>query len=88
MFQVRKKDGSVQPFDRNKIVNGVLKAGGSPQDAEQVAAAIEAWLPTVAVSGVVSSLDIRTKGLEVLRTVNPPVAASFESYQKPVAPTA
>lgn len=86
MFQVMKKDGSLEPFDRSKIVNGVIRAGGSAEQAEQVAAAVEVWLPTVAKEGVVNSLDIRIKGLEVLRTVNPTVAATFESFQKPVVP--
>lgn len=84
MFKVQKKDGSLEDFDKSKIVNGVIKAGGSNVDAEQVATQIEAWLPTVAIGGIVKSVDIRTKGLEALRTVNPTVAASFESYQKPV----
>ena len=83
MYKVQKKDGSLQDFDRSKIINGVVKAGGSNVDAESIAAQIEAWLPTVAVNGVVNSTDIRTKGLEILRIVNPTVAAAFESYQKP-----
>ena len=82
MYKVQKKDGSLQDFDRNKIINGVIKAGGSSQDAESIALQIEAWLPTVAENGVVNSFEIRTKGLEVLRTINPAVASSFESYQK------
>lgn len=82
MFKVRKKDGSLEDFDRNKIVSGVMKAGGLAEDAEKVAAAIDAWLPTAVVEGVVNSSQIRTKGLKVLRIVNPTVAASFESYKK------
>lgn len=83
MYKVQKKDGSLEDFDRGKITGGVMKAGGSAEDAEKVAAEIEAWLPTVAVNGIVNSPDIRTKGLEALRTVNPTVAASFEAYKKP-----
>ncbi len=82
MFKVQKKDGTQEDFDRSKLVSGVMKSGGTAEDAEKVAVAIEAWLPTVAVNGVVNSADIRVKGLEVLRTVNPAVAASFESYKK------
>ena len=73
----------MEDFDRGKIVNGVIKAGGSSTDAGYVAAQIEAWLPQAAVNGIVKSVDIRTKGLEALRTVNPTVAASFEAYKKP-----
>lgn len=83
MYKVQKKNGSLEDFDRGKIVGGVMKAGGTAEDAEKVAVAIEAWLPTAAVNGIVSSMDIRTKGLEILGSVNPTVAASFESYQKP-----
>ena len=84
MFKVQKKDGTIEDFDRSKIVNGVVKAGCTPEEAERVAAEIEVWLPTVAVDGVVQSTDLRTKGLEVMRVVNPTCVATYESYQKPV----
>jgi len=42
-----------------------------------------AWLPTAAVNGVVSSMAIMSKVLEVLRLLNPTAAASFEAYRKP-----
>lgn len=83
MFKVRKKDGSVQDFDRMKVVKAVMNAGGTPENAEQVAVEVEAWLPTVAVEGVVESRDLRIKGIEVLKTVNPTVATTFETFTKP-----
>lgn len=83
MFKVTKKDGTQEDFDRSKLVNGVVAAGASQEEAEKVAAEVEAWMPTVAVDGAVVSSDIRTKGLEVLGQVNPDVAAKFGSFQKP-----
>ena len=83
MYKVQKKDGSMEDFDRQKIVSGVMKAGGTQEDAEKVADEVEAWLPSAAKDNVVSALDIRTKGLEVFRTVNPTAAQTFESFQKP-----
>lgn len=80
--QVRKKDGRLEPFDRNKILNGLLKSGASQAEAESVTAQVEAWVPTIAPAGVVNSTDLRTKVLELLKTVNPGAAAAFESYQK------
>jgi len=82
MYQVQKKDGTIEDFDRSKIVTGIMKAGGSAEDAEKVAQEIEAWLPTAAVNNIVKTTDIRAKGLEVLWQVNPAVAARFESYKK------
>ena len=82
MFKVQKKDGTLEDFDRSKVVNGVIKAGGTPEDAEKVAAEIEVWLPTAAVDNVVQSSALRVKGLEILQTVNPIAAATFEAYKK------
>lgn len=84
MFKVQKKDGTLEDFDRSKIINGVVKAGGSAEDGEKVAVAVEAWLPTAAVAGTVQAMAIRDKGLAVLRAVNPTAAASFEAYKKSV----
>lgn len=82
MYKVQKKDGNLEDFDRSKITNGLVKAGASEEEAEKVASEIEAWLPTAAVDNVVNSLDIRVKGLDALKTVNPEVAAKFEDYKK------
>jgi len=81
--KVQKKDGRVEDFDRNKIINGVVKSGATPRQAEEIVRQVEAWLPTAAVNGVVSSMAIRSKVLEVLRLLNPTAAASFEAYRKP-----
>jgi len=83
MYKVQKKDGNLEDFDRNKITNGLVKAGASADQAEKVASEIEAWLPTAAVNNVINSLDIRVKGLDVLKVVNPEIAAKFEGFQKP-----
>ncbi len=82
MFKVQKKDGTLEDFDRSRIIAGIMKAGGTAEEAEKVASAIEAWLPTAVVDGIVQSNAIRVKGLEVMQTVNPVVAATFESYKK------
>ena len=60
----------------------IVKAGAAPEDAEKVAAAVEAGLP-VDTSVPVKYQDIRAKVLEVLGAVNPTVAAAFAVYQKP-----
>jgi hypothetical protein len=85
-FKVQKKDGQMEDFDRTKIVNGIIKSGGTPEEAENIAKQIEVWLPTVAVDGVVKSADIRAKLLEMLKVANPAVGAAFEAYKKPEVP--
>lgn len=83
MYQVRKKDGQVQDFDRTKITSGVVNAGATPEEAERVAVEVENWLPTVVTEGIVEAAALRDKVLEVLGMVNPTVAGVFGAYQKP-----
>ena len=83
MYKVQKKDGSQEDFDKAKIVSGALNAGATQEEAEKIASEIEEWLPSVAKDNVVNSMDIRTKGLEVFKSLNPEAATKFESFQKP-----
>jgi len=84
LFKVQKKDGTIQDFDRNKMLSGMTKSGASLEEAEKVTAQIEGMLAGMAVDGVVQTVQLREKVLEVLKTVNPTAAATFENYQKPV----
>jgi len=84
-LQVEKKNGQLQPFDKSKIAAGLIRSGTSVEEAENVASQVEAWAQTSAVNGVIKSLDLRAKILEVLKTVNEAVAIAFENYQKPQA---
>lgn len=82
-IQVRKKGGQLAPFDRNKVSNGMLKSGATAEEAAKIAAEVESWARGAAKDGVVNTLDVRAKVLELLRGVNPTAAASFEAYKKP-----
>lgn len=82
-LQVQKKDGTLQPFDRSKISAGVMRSGASLEEAENVTGQVEAWAQGAAQNGVVGATELRTKVLEVLKTVNPVAGTAFESYQKP-----
>lgn len=81
-IKVEKKDGRLEDFDRSKIVNGIVKSGAAPEQAEGIAAQIETWAQGAAVNGVIKSSDIRPKVLDLLRSVNPEAAASFAAYKK------
>lgn len=85
MYKVKKKDGSLQDFDRNKVFNSVMRAGGTREEAEKVASEVESWLPSVAVNGEVDSQTIRAKVIEVLKVVNPTVAGDYETHKKEAA---
>jgi transcriptional regulator NrdR family protein len=82
-LQVQKKNGTMQPFDRTKVLSGLVKSGATSEQAEIVTSQVEAWAQTGAQNGVIGSLELRTKVLEFLKVVNPVAGAAFESYQKP-----
>lgn len=84
-LQVEKKNGSLQPFDRSKIAAGLIRSGATVEEAENVASQAETWAQTNNANGIIKSLDLRAKVLEVLKTVNEAVAIAFENYQKPQA---
>jgi len=84
-LQVQKKDGSLQPFDRNKILQGLVHAGATTLEAEDITKQVEVWVQSTVLNGVVSAVDLRAKVLELLRAVNPMVADTFESYKKTVS---
>ena len=85
--KVQKKDGRFEDFDRNKILNGIVKSGATAEQAENVTAQVEAWVPTASQNGVVRSAEIKNKVLEILRSLNPQAAASFETYKKQATAT-
>jgi len=82
-LQVQKKDGRLEPFDRNRIKNGLIKSGASEAEAESITSQVENWAPTMAMNNTVKTADIRTKVLELLKAVNPTAGAAFEAYRKP-----
>lgn len=82
-LKVEKRDGRTEEFDRIKIVNGIVKSGATPEQAEVITTEIEKWAQGVAVDGVVKTSYIRAKVLEHLRTASPEAANNFAAYKKP-----
>jgi 2-phosphoglycerate kinase len=81
-LKVRKRNGHLQDFDHQKIANSIAKAGGLPEQAEDIAVQVENWAQGTAVDRMVPSSEIRNKVLELLRISNPEAAKSYEQYRK------
>ena len=84
MYKVNKKDGVQEDFNDDKLMTGVIKAGGSSEEARKVLDEVKAWLPTTAINNEVVSADLRAKVIESLKTLNPIASSSFEAYTKPM----
>ncbi len=80
--KVRKRDGNLAKFEREKVKKSITSAGGSPAEAESIASEIEKWIQKTSINGTVQSSSIRKKVLELLRPQNPKAALDFEQYKK------
>lgn len=81
-LQARKRDGSTEPFMREKIYDSIVKSGATPEQAESITSQIESWAPSMAEDGAVSTSLIRDKVIELLGAENPAAAENFESFRK------
>lgn len=81
-IKVRKKNGSLEDFDRSKVLSRITKSGATSEQAETIAGQVETWTQGAAVNGVIGSKELRTKVLELLKPVNPAAAVNFETYKK------
>lgn len=77
---VIKRDGSREPFEKDKLQKVLVAAGLDQMEAEALTGRVIDWA-TIEHGGEVSSLAIRDKVLEELRTVNEAVANLFAWYQ-------
>jgi transcriptional regulator NrdR family protein len=82
MFKVLKKDGSTQTFDRNKVLDGIVKSGATLEIATQVTSEVEEAFSDKTDSDVVSYLDIKTEVAKSLETKDAECARRYSSFQK------
>ncbi len=81
-IKVRKRDGSLEPFKREKTIESMEAAGASPEAAESITSEVEEWLIKAATNKIVQSSAIRKRVLELLRPQDPKAALNFERYKK------
>ena len=81
-IQVQKRDGSLQPFDKNKIVLGLAHAGVLVSEANEIADQVETWAQESAQDGAVKSVDIRDYILDLLQQRDETAAGQYAEYKK------
>lgn len=84
-INVKKRDGSVEPWSYDKLVTAIGKAGIPISVAEEMASKIEAWATQNSQAGVVSSETIKDKILEELKNVDPVASENFKVYKKAIS---
>ncbi|TXT59879.1 MAG: hypothetical protein BAJALOKI2v1_160051 [Promethearchaeota archaeon] len=73
-LKVKKKDGTVEEFNPQKIIEACLAAGASEEVAERIAEEVSEELPKI------PSSKIRRLVLEKLGTLQPEVADSMKKF--------
>ncbi len=80
MIQVRKKDGSLEPFDRQKVFQSVVSAGLPEVNAENITNQIELWVQQS--EDIISTAEIRKRVIGLLEAENLQAAESYKRYKK------
>jgi 2-phosphoglycerate kinase len=81
MFQVRKKDGSLEDFNPEKVYNSFIAAGLAPADAEDIAKQILLWAEQS--DEMITTAEIRKRAIGLMETKDIEAAERYKSYQKP-----
>jgi transcriptional regulator NrdR family protein len=79
--QVKKRDGSIEPYEEDKIAHVVKAAGLSGDLARALSVKVTAWINSLSEPSI-SSLVIRDKVLELLTSTDKNVANFYRWYQK------
>ena len=80
-FQVIKKDGSLEDFEKGKIERVTTAAGLSQKQAKKLASDIEKWAKTSGKKQI-AVLQIRNQLLKELNDLNQFAANAFVWYEK------
>jgi transcriptional regulator NrdR family protein len=81
-LKVKKRDGQLEPFSHTKVIGSLILAGATPEQAKRLTGQIEIWAGQEAHDGVIETIKIREKILELLKPINVNAAVSFDVYKK------
>ncbi len=79
--KVRKRNGLLENFDSNKIIQVVTAAGLETQQAEKLTKTIENWLKSLKQQSI-SSLKIRDQVSQNLKSIDPHAYNMYRQYQQ------
>ena len=77
---VKKRDGSSETYEEDKIIRVVTTAGLAADKARDLGAAVTAWVNSLPDTHI-SSLKIRDKVLELLTAANANAADLYRWYE-------
>jgi len=79
--KIQKKDGTLENYDRAKLLLSMVRAQATPDQAETALSQVESWL-TQSKQESVSTKEVHDKVVEILKGINPHAAQGYEIYRK------
>jgi len=81
-LQVRKKNGSLEPFTVEKVANSIVKAGGTVELAEEILEAVKYYVSNAGKKGIVDSKQIKSKVVDELAEKDGKTANAYKNFKK------
>ena len=81
-INVKKRDGSEEPWSYDKLVAAVTKAGIPLTAAENLASQVQEWVKTASQDGTILSTKVRDKLVELMKVDFPVESDNFQAYKK------
>lgn len=82
VLQVKKRDGSLEPWNIDKLITSMVRTGVPMQEAQRIASEIENWAKASAQNAEITSVEIRDKVIDMLSAEFPTEAENYKSYKK------
>jgi 2-phosphoglycerate kinase len=81
-LKVKKRDESLESWSYDKLVTSINKSGVPIDDAERYAKEVQEWSSSNAKDGVISSVAIRDRVMEVIKNDYPAESDSYQAFKK------
>lgn len=81
-MQVKKRDGRLEEFDREKLKRGFVAAGVADDEAEGYTGQVEDWAQSEAQDDVIASTAIWAKVVEILEESDSEAASRYKAYRE------
>jgi len=81
-IQIKKRDGTVEPFSIDKLIASITKSGVPLKKSEEISQKIKSWVESEAEGGVFESTKIRDRIINDLSKDFPAESESYKAYKK------
>jgi transcriptional regulator NrdR family protein len=81
-IKIVKRDGSIEPFNIDKIIASIARSGVPLGKSEEIAKAVQEWIPSQTVEGKITSNQIRDQIIQKLSDDYPAEVDSYKAFKK------